>query len=56
MKVLSRIPARDGGTYRMGYAVIAAALALALFVMLHLAADSLPRTLQLISAALGAGH
>lgn len=56
MKVFSRIPARDGGTYRMGYAVIAGALTLALFAMLHLAAESLPRSLQLITAALGGAY
>lgn len=56
MKVFSQLPARDSGSYRMGYAVIAGALALALFVMVHLAADSLPRTLHMITAAFGSTY
>jgi Flp pilus assembly pilin Flp len=56
MKGASRLPASDSesGAYKMGYAIIAAAMALALFATIPLVAGSLPRVLQLISSTLGA--
>ena len=55
MKGVSRLPAQESGAYRMGYAVIAAALALALIATLPLVADSLPRVLRFAASALGGG-
>lgn len=56
MKGVSRLPASESGAYRMGYAVIAAAMALALFAIIPLVATSLPRVLQLIAGSLGAAY
>lgn len=56
MKVVSRLPAAESGAYRMGYAVIAGAMALILAVTIPLVAGSLPRTLHLIANAFGAGY
>lgn len=56
MKGVSRLPANESGAYRMGYAVIAGAMALALFATIPLVAGSLPRMLHLIATALGAAY
>lgn len=55
MKGASRLPAGDSesGAYRMGYAIIAAAMALALAATIPLVAGSLPRVLQVIAGTLG---
>lgn len=58
MRGASRLPASDSdsGAYKMGYAIIAAALGLALCATIPLVAGSLPRVLQLVSSTLGAGY
>lgn len=55
MKGASRLPASESGAYRMGYAIIAAAMALALVATVPLVAGSLPRMLHLITITLDAG-
>lgn len=51
MKGFSRFPDEAGGSYKMGYTVIAAAMSLALLVTIPLVADSLSRTLGLFASA-----
>jgi Flp pilus assembly pilin Flp len=55
MKGASRLPASESGAYRMGYAIIAAAMTLALVATVPLVAGSLPRVLHLFTGLLGAG-
>jgi Flp pilus assembly pilin Flp len=56
MKGASRLTASDSesGAYKMGYAIIAAAMALALAATIPLVSGSLPRVLQLLTGTLGA--
>lgn len=53
MKGVSRLPASERGAYRIGYAIIAAAMALALFATIPLVASSLPRAVDLAASAMG---
>lgn len=56
MKGVSGLPANESGAYRLGYAVIAGAMALALFATIPLVAGSLPRMLHLIADTLGTAY